>query len=73
MVLTVIDVGSPVDGPRKLSDFQIFQGVLYRRGGEGSRGWRVAIPTNLQCDVLRACHGDPNSGHEGQEKTLKRL
>lgn len=32
-----------------------------------------AIPKSLPYDVMRTCHEDPTSGHEGQDKTLKRL
>lgn len=58
---------------RKLSNFRVVHNVLYRRGCEGNRGWWVAIPRNFKYDVLRACHENPTSGHEGQEKQLKRL
>lgn len=61
------------DVSRKLSDFRVVKNVLSCRGSEGGHGWQVAIPRNLQYDVLRACHENPTSGHERQEKTLKRL
>ena len=30
----------------------------------------MTIPTMLRLDVMRMCHDDATSGHEGQDKTL---
>ena len=53
--------------------FRLVSGVLYKKGGRGARQWLLAIPRSLRLDVVRGCHEDPSSGHEGQEKTLARV
>ena len=72
-VVTALEDGSSGLAPHRLSDFRLDKGILYRRGSGGGRGWRLVVPRCLRYDVLRSCHEDPTSGHEGQEKTLKRL
>ncbi len=55
---------------------QIKDGLLCRRWVKDSNNvvlWLPAVPTGLQCEVLRQVHDGVGAGHFGRRKTLLRL
>ncbi len=54
------------------SDFVFKNGVLFKRSTR-KRSYLLAVPSQLQEQVLYMCHDSPQSGHFGIEKTLARV
>ena len=65
----VVKRGEPPDS----AGFRLFDGVLFKRSAGRGRRWRLVIPGTLRLDIMRACHDDATSGHEGQDKTFDRI
>ena len=53
------------------SEFALKNGVLFKRSTRGR--FRLAVPSQLQEQILFMCHDSPQSGHLGIEKTLARV
>ena len=53
------------------SEFVLKNGVLFKRSTRGR--FQLAVPSQLQEQILFMCHDSPLSGHLGIEKTLARV
>ena len=53
------------------SEFVLKNGVLFKRSTRGR--FQLAVPSQLQEQILFMCHDSPQSGHLGIEKTLARV
>ncbi|KZR96989.1 Uncharacterized protein APZ42_008364 [Daphnia magna] len=53
--------------------FAIKDGVLYKRGKDGEREFKLVVPSLLRREIIRNFHDDPDAGHFGVFKTKAKV